>query len=79
MILEDLQIHKNQSYDANPNGYTGRIKFKGQYGTIELALNHELSTKILAIVGANAVESAKELAHNLSADVFSVPALEVKS
>lgn len=79
MILEYLSITKNSNYDPNPNGYKGSISFKGAFGKIELALNHELSTQILALVGNNAVDSAKQLAQNLSADVFTVPALESKS
>lgn len=78
MILEYLTITKNSSYDPNPNGYKGSIKLKGTYGTIELALNHDLSTQILAIVGNNAVDSARQIAQNLTADVFTVPALESK-
>lgn len=79
MILEQLTITKNNSYDPIPTGYKGQIRIKGKYGAIELSLNHELSAKILAIIGNNAVDSAKELAENLSADVFTVPAIAGKS
>lgn len=79
MILDQLSITKNTTYDPNPSGYKGHIRFRGAYGAIELALNHELSAQILAIVGNNAVDSAKQLAQNLSTDVFTVPALESKS
>jgi len=78
MILEELTIRRNQNYDPNPTGYKGQIRFKGQYGAIELALNHEVSSQILAIVGANAVETTRQIAQNLSADVFNVPAIEEK-
>lgn len=78
MIVERLEITKNMRYEANPNGYKGRIRFSGEHGEIELALSHELSTKILAIVGQNAVDFAKDLATNLAADVFTAPALEAK-
>lgn len=78
MILEQLTITKNSSYSPNPDGFSGQLRFKSQYGAIELQLTPDLSAKILAVVGANAVEASKQIAQNLSADVFSVPAIESK-
>lgn len=75
MILEQLSITKNRSYDAQPDGFKGRVKFTNAQGTVELELNHEVSTKILAVVADAVVESAKDIAHNLSANVFTQLAL----
>lgn len=75
MILSTLTITKNQNYEANPDGYKGRLAFQNQYGTVELALNAETSAKILAVVAESVVESAKDIATNLTAACVTVPAL----
>lgn len=73
MILDSLTIRRNQSYDTNPAGYTGSLRLQNRYGAIELALNEQVSAKILAVIGDSAVESAKDIAQQLSATVFSQP------
>lgn len=78
MILEQLDITKNSSYHANPDGYTGRLRFKNAYGHVELALNGETSARILAVVAGSIVESAKDIATNLTAACVTVPAIESK-
>ena len=78
MILESLTITKNQSYEANPDGYRGYLRFRNTYGAIELTLNEETSAKILTVVGASAVESAKLIAGQLSSSVFAQTALPKK-
>lgn len=76
MILTSLSINKNESYHPNPDGYRGSLSFKNQYGEISLQLTADLSAKILAIVGENAVEATRDIARNLSAAVFSQPQLQ---
>jgi hypothetical protein len=75
MILTQLSIYKNESYQPNPDGYRGTLSFKNQYGDITLQLTPELSAKILALVGENAIEATRAVANNLTAAVFSQPAL----
>jgi hypothetical protein len=75
VILTSLSIYKNDSYQPNPDGYRGSLSFKNSYGDITLQLTADLSAKILAIVGENAVEAARDIAKNLSAAVFSQPQL----
>jgi hypothetical protein len=78
MILSTLTITKNQNYEANPDGYKGRLSFQNAYGTVELALNAETSAKILAVVAESVVESARDIATNLTAACLTVPALTNK-
>lgn len=68
MILEQLTIRRNESYETNPGSYRGEIKFKNQYGEIKLHLNEETSKKILAVVAEQMVISSRELATNLTAN-----------
>lgn len=75
MILEGLEISMRNTWEGPP-GYRGRIKFKNERGTVEIALNDETSRKLLAVVAEQAVESARDIANNLAADVFTHPALE---
>jgi hypothetical protein len=76
MILEELTIRKNKAWEANPNGYTGMVRFKNAQGAVELALNHETSRRILAVVADTVVESSREIAANLTRDsIDSIPAL----
>jgi hypothetical protein len=75
MILTSLNIYKNDSYMPNPDGYRGSLSFKNQYGDITLQLTADLSAKILALIGESAVQATRDIAQNLTAAVFSQPAL----
>lgn len=76
MILESLQINIRAGWEEGAGSYRGLIRFKGQYGTVELALTDEVSKKLLAVVGDAVVDSAREVATSLTADVFAAPRIE---
>lgn len=79
IVLKSLTIRDINYYSytqSGPVAYTGELEFRNGTGEVKLRLNEDLSKKILAVVGANMVESTKELARSLTADVISgVPVL----
>ena len=66
MILQSLTITRNESYQARPGEYTGRLSYKNQYGDISLNLNEQTSKKILDVIAEQMVESSKQLASELT-------------
>lgn len=81
MILEALRIDRGyiSAYDR-ANGtispLTGEVTFAGSNGKVQLALNEETSKKILAVVAEQLVESSKELAEKMTAEIIqAAPAL----
>jgi hypothetical protein len=67
MILEDLRIER-QAYGADKGKFKGSIRFSNDRSKIEMALTHDVSEQLLKVVGDCLVESAKELAMDLTAD-----------
>lgn len=61
-----------------PDTYTGNLSFKGTYGSVTINLTADLSKAVLAAVAGCLVESSKELAEHLTAEVIAgaVPVLE---
>lgn len=71
MILEHIIINRVfAGTGAAVEQYKGVIKFKGSYGSVEIQLTDELSKRVLAVIGENAVEATRELAQKLSGEVF---------
>lgn len=67
MILEKLDIER-QAYGADKGKFKGSIRFANEKSRIEMALTHDVSERLLRVVGESLVDSAKELATELSAD-----------
>tara|TARA_R110000868_G_scaffold148418_3_gene370368 strand:- start:950 stop:1189 length:240 start_codon:yes stop_codon:yes gene_type:complete len=78
MVLESLSINRRQTWEAGFGAYRGQIKFVNERGSVELTLDDETSRKLLAVVADATVESAKNIATNLTAEVFTQPQLESK-
>ena len=79
MILKQLTIFRKNSWDEKCNSpLVGSIEFKNDLGSIKLDLSEEMAQKILAIVAEGVVESAKEVASKLTANLLvqGAPALE---
>jgi hypothetical protein len=72
MVLKTLSIRDENYYSSSqPPKYTGTIEFRCGNGDINLKLNSDLSQRLLAVVGEAMVESTKEVARNLTAEVLS--------
>lgn len=78
MILQRLEITRGTGYSWDKDqSLRGKISFKGKQGTVDLDLNEEMATKLLAIVADGIVEAASDIAHNLTAEVITqVTAIE---
>lgn len=70
MILDQLIIMKKQSYEPDPDGYKGTIKFTSTTGKIEVNLSDALSRKILAIISEELVETAKLVGNLLTQEII---------
>lgn len=79
IVLKSLTIRDTNYYGYEPRRevtYTGEFEFHGPSGKVTLKLDESLLKKILAVVAESMVESTKELARTLTADIISgVPAL----
>ena len=78
MILENLVIARRNSWENGIGDFRGTLRIKGANGTIELAVDDEVSKRILAVVADSLVIAAKDIAQNLTAEVFTQPSLESK-
>lgn len=65
MLLEKLWMHRR--YDKSING---EIEFVGEVGKISLNLSDEQCKKILAVMGDALIETAKDTANLLTANVI---------
>jgi hypothetical protein len=81
MILERLSITKKYSYKkTEPLTYEGAIKYANERGEISITLNDETSRKVLAVIADQLVETSKQVAKNLTADVITAnPAITHES
>jgi hypothetical protein len=80
IVLKSLTIRDSNYYSyssgSGPVAYTGELEFRNGTGEVKLRLNEDLSKKILAVVGESMIESTRDLARSLTADVISgVPVL----
>lgn len=81
LVLKSLSIRDTSYYSYTPSSsapitYVGELEFRGSNGEVKLKLNEDLSKKILAVVADSMVESTKELARGLTAEIISgLPAL----
>lgn len=77
MKMKELHIEEIPSYVDSSGNYRGKIKFSGNNGVVEIHLNHERIKKILAVVADALVETSKDVAENLTAEIINqVPMLE---
>lgn len=76
MQLESLSIQR-RIYGPNEGKLEGEITFKNPRGKVQLVLNDEISQRLLAIVADGVVESSREIAVSLTAQVLTaIPAIE---
>ena len=61
---------KLETYGVNKDRYTGSVEFANEHGTVEINLGPEVAEKILAVVADQLVESSKEIAANLTAEII---------
>ena len=66
MKLQNIHIHKEYS----GTGYTGAIQFKNQSGEVSLRLDNDFSNKILAVCSEAIVQSAKDVADQMLANII---------
>lgn len=66
-VMQSLHISRNESYEALPGQYKGRVSYKGQHGSLELPLDERLSEEILKLVADSIVRASKDLANQLTA------------
>jgi hypothetical protein len=69
MQLERLAITR-ETWGVNKGQFTGAIEFSNQSGKIQLNLNHETGQKLLAVVAECLVDTAKEVATQLTTEVI---------
>lgn len=70
MELERIIIERNSTYAPRPNEFSGKLKFCGSYGDVEIALDAKLSQEVLALVAVSLTRATKEIAEQLTASVF---------
>jgi hypothetical protein len=84
MKLKNLEIEYN-SYGENEGKYTGKIKYAGDNGTVEMQLAPGISNALLICIGQTLVEfaakAAQEIQTNIIASVEEAekPLLEAKT
>lgn len=84
LILRSLQIRNRDYYSRTNNNspiqYEGQIEFAGSNGEVKINLSSDLSQKVLAVVAEAMVESTRQVAHDLTAEILAgVPALPRQS
>lgn len=67
MILQELKIERERWGD-NKGKFAGSITFESARSSIKMALTHDVSERLLKVVGESLVDEAKELATELTAE-----------
>jgi hypothetical protein len=57
-------------YGPDKGTYSGEVKFAGEHGTVNVKLDHALSAEVLKLCAESMTRATKELADNLTAEVF---------
>lgn len=70
MRLKSLYISIQESWQPHPGAYSGSVEFTGKLGDVKVALDAELSAKVLAVVAVNLVDAAKEMGALLTSQVI---------
>ena len=70
MILNNLYITKNTSWDAFPDRYTGSVTFTSPRGEVKVNVSSTISVKILAILAEEMVTATKEVAAVMTSDIL---------
>lgn len=79
MILKQLIITRKEKWQDPVMPLQGKAEFAGPKGEITIPLNEVTSQRIVELVSQQLVDSAREVAQLIAADVYSqVPALEHK-
>lgn len=66
MILRKLEVERER-WGPMKGTFSGSIEFEGDDGAVKLKLSNEQCEKMFAIVAEGVIETAKEVAHNLTA------------
>ena len=69
MPLEDLRITEIEWGDRMGQ-YEARIKFSSEHGSVEAQLSPEHVSKVLNVVADALVNSARDVANNLTAEII---------
>ena len=79
MRLESLTIRKTWAHEKE-TGYKGEVLFVGPLGKVQLNLNHDLSTRVLAVLAEEVTAASRMIAEELTASVIEqvaeTPAIE---
>jgi hypothetical protein len=71
MILQQLTISQVYKYKKDePLRYKGAIKYAGDYGEVSVTLNDETSRRVLAVIADQLVETSREIAQDLTAEII---------
>ena len=76
MKLERLVIEVVPSYRDNAGQYEGVLTFKDPKGEVRLPLDQKLSKRILAIVSDELVDTAKQVAFELTTNCINAIATD---
>jgi hypothetical protein len=66
MILRELTITQNQSYETNPGKYKGEVKFESGQGKLHITLDETVSQNLLAYLGPVLVKASAGLANQIT-------------
>ena len=69
MKLQKLHLAR-QEYGKNVGELRGKVEFASEYGTVELALDEELSAQIVSLCADGIVRATQEVAKQMTADVI---------
>lgn len=65
-ILRSLTIERNQSYEANPGQYKGKVKYECGGSSIDICLDESVSQRLLAFLGPVLVQASAGLANQIT-------------
>lgn len=69
MQLSGIHLSRSQ-YGADQGKLSGSLSVTTEYGDIKLVLSEEKAEKILMLVSEQLVESAKEIAENITREII---------
>jgi len=69
LIMRELHIHQNQSYEDNPGKYKCKITYAGSHSEHSLTLNETISERLLAFIGPAICEAAAMVAEETKKNI----------
>lgn len=77
LIMRELTLRRNQTYEKNAGKYTGSIQYEGAGGTHTLTLDEVISERVLAFIGPVICEAAAMVAEETKKNIArSIEALD---